>query len=356
MERTKPTGLANRGRKILFAVVAEYIASGQPVGSRTLARKYVSDLSPATIRNVLADLEEAGYLLQPHTSAGRVPSERALRAFIDALTDFEEIPHPQQREMVRRFEQIFTERQRAEADTLRETGAFLSELSGTAAVLTTSPIDTRQLSQLRFIVMKPSRLLAVLVFRDGTVENRFIDVEESVRESDLDRVHSLLSDVVEGRTLASLRELLSSRADDERVRVDELRRRAFDLGSRAVQDVAGRTEVVIEGGQRLVELPEYGDVDRLRQLLRALEDKNDLVELLDKTIEAGATTVYIGNESGESAGLGAANLSLVVAPYGDAAGRGTVGVLGPTRMDYAKMVPLVDAAAAALTAAIKKTK
>jgi heat-inducible transcriptional repressor len=353
---TKETGLPHRSRKILFAVVAEYIATGQPVGSRTLSRKYVSDLSPATIRNVLADLEDAGYLLQPHTSAGRAPSERALRAFIDALTDFEDIPHAQQRDMVRRFEEIFTESERVRSDTLRETGAFLSELSGAAAVVTTSPTDTRQLGQLRFIVIKPKQLLAVLVFNDGTVENRFIDVDECVSEKDLTRVHDLLADVVEGRTLASLRELLSRRADDERVRVDELKRRAFELGSRAVQDVASRSELVIEGGQRLVEMPEYGDVERLRQLLRALEDRNNLLALLDKTMEAGATKVFIGNESGENCELGAANLSLVCAPYGTERGQGTVGVLGPTRMDYAKMVPLVDAAAAAMTAAIKKSK
>jgi heat-inducible transcriptional repressor len=349
----KPTGLANRNRKILFAMVAEYIATGQPVGSRTLSRKYVSDLSPATIRNVLSDLEESGFLLQPHASAGRIPSERALRAFIDALTDFEDIPPGQQREMVERFEEIFTEH---ESDTLRETGAFLSELSGAAAIVTTAPSDARQLSQLRFIVTRPKQLLAVLVFSDGTVENRFIAVDTTVSESDLTRIHNLLSDVVEGRSLGSLRELLSRRADDARVTVDELRCRAFDLGSRALHEIECRTEIVIEGGQRLADLPEYGDVVRLRQLIRALEERNNLLQLLDKTIHAGATTVYIGSEAGEAAELGAANLSLVCAPYGAEGGRGTVGVLGPTRMDYAKMVPLVDATAAAMTAALKRSK
>ncbi|MBM4377333.1 MAG: heat-inducible transcription repressor HrcA [Deltaproteobacteria bacterium] len=351
MSRTN--GLAHRSRKILFGLVAEYIATGEPVGSRTLSRKYVSDLSPATIRNVLSDLEETGFLLQPHASAGRIPSERALRAFIDALTDFEDVSSAQQREMVVRFEEIFSEHQE---NSLRETGAFLSELSGAAAIVTTTPTDSRKLLQLRFIPTRPGQVLAVLVFHDGSVENRFIDVDEPVREHDLMRIHELFADVVEGRTLASLRELLSRRAQDERVRVDELRRTAFELGSRAVQDIAARTEIVIEGGQRLAGLPEYGDVERLRMLIRALEDRAHLLSLLDRTIEAGATIVHIGNEAGDSADLGAANLSLVSAPYGADGSRGTVGVLGPTRMDYAKVVPLVDAAAAAMTAAIKKTQ
>ena len=350
---SKPTGLASRSRKILFALVAEYIATGEPVGSRTLSRKYVSELSPATIRNVLSDLEEGGYLLQPHASAGRVPSERALRTFIDALTHFEDVSNAQQREMVARFEEIFTEH---ESDSLRETGAFLSELSGAAAIVTTTPADSRKLTQLRFITIRANQVLAVLIFHDATVENRFIDVDERFSDSDLNRIHELLGDVVEGRTLTSLRELLSRRADDERVRVDEMRRRAFDLGRRAVEVVGTRTELVIEGGQRLVELPEYADVERLRQLIRALDDRTQLIALLDRTMSAGAPTVHIGNEGGDTADLGAAHLSLVSAHYGADGTFGTVGVLGPTRMDYAKVVPLVEAAAAAMTAAIKKTQ
>ena len=350
---SKPTGLASRSRKILFALVAEYIATGEPVGSRTLARKYVSDLSPATIRNVLSDLEEGGYLLQPHASAGRIPSDRALRTFIDALTDFEDVSNAQQREMVARFEEIFAEH---EGDSLRATGAFISELSGAAAIVTTTPADSRKLMQLRFIAIRATQVLAVLVFHDGTVENRFIPVEGELSDSELTRIHELLGDVVDGRTLGSLRELLSRREKDERVQVDELRRRAFDLGRRAVEQLGPRTELIIAGGQRLVDLPEYADVDRLRLLIRALEDRTQLIVLLDRTMSAGATLIHIGNEDGDTAELGAANLSLVSAPYGADGSFGTVGVLGPTRMDYARVVPLVDAAAAAMTAAIKKTQ
>lgn len=347
------TRLSARARKILFAAVTEYIASGAAVGSRTLARKYVQDLSPATIRNVLADLEEAGYLLQPHTSAGRVPTEAALRAFIDALTDFQEIPTEQRQRMRLRLAEIFESRMGGEG-ALRSAGQLLSDMSGAAAVVAVSAVASRKLTQLRFIVTKPNQLLAVLVFSDGLVENRFITVDKPVSEAELVAVHNLLADVVEGRTLGALRDLFARRLADQKSELDDLRLSAFELGRRAVLEVARASGgVVIEGSTRLMELPEYADVDRLKKLVHALQEREHLVQLLDQTIDAGVVTVYIGSESGEE--LGGASLSLVAAPFGNPdEGAGTVGVLGPTRMDYARVMPLVDATAAAITAALKK--
>lgn len=345
--------LSARARKILFSTVTEYIATGQPVGSRTLARKYAIDLSSATIRNVLADLEDSGLLRQPHTSAGRIPTEPALRSFIGALTEFQEVPQTERMQLHERLEEIFTPKIEGASQVLRRTGKLVSELSGAAAIVASSVTDTRKLAQLRFINTRPDQVLAVLVFSDGMVENRFIRVDASVDENDLLRIHNLLADVVAGRTLADLCELFKHRLTDERVAVDELRRQAFKLADRALGDLSVGTEaVVIEGRARLMDMPEYGDVDRLKKLLLVLEDREHLVDLLDKTLEAGVVTVYIGSETDE---LGDAELSLVAAPYGDPdSGVGTVGVLGPTRMDYAKMLPLVDATAAAITEVLKK--
>jgi heat-inducible transcriptional repressor len=347
--------LTARSRKILFALVTEYISTGEPVGSRTMSRKYGLDLSPATIRNVLADLEEAGLLHQPHTSAGRVPTDRALRLFIEALTEFQEIPHATKLQMRDRLRVIFDESEVSHDDALRQAGRFLSELAGAAAVIAPSPADTKKLLQLRFIEIKADQLLAVLVFADGFVENRYLRHETPIAREDLERVHNLLNDVVEGRTLGDLRTLLARRLDDERSELDRLRRQAFDLAHQAVSDLTrSGDDVMIEGRARLMDLPEYTDADRLKRLVRALEDREHLVGMLDRTIEAGVVTVFIGNEAGE---LADADLSLVVAPFGaeDHSG-GTVGVLGPTRMDYTRMLPLVDAAAAALTAAMRKGK
>lgn len=346
------SGLNARSRKILFAVVTEYIATGNPVGSRTLSRKYGLDLSPATIRNVLADLEDAALLRQPHTSAGRVPTDRALRAFIEALTEFHQIPHATKKEMRARLDVIFSEDDVSRDDALRQAGKLLSNLAGAAALIAPTPVTSRKLLQLRFMAITPGRLLAVLVFSDGVVENRYVD--SGVTGEDLNRIQNLLADVVEGRTLGDVRALLASRLDDDRVEIDKLRRDAFELARRAVS-VVGRTadDLVITGSSRLIDLPEYADVERLKRLMLALDDREHLIELLDRTIDAGAVTVYVGQEGGE---LGDAQLSLVVAPFGDSAEGGGVGVLGPTRMDYARMLPLVEAAAAAMTAALKRGK
>lgn len=341
--------LSPRARKILFAVVTEFIGTGEPVGSRTLAKRYGLDLSAASIRNVLADLEEAGYLLQPHTSAGRIPTDRALRFFIDALMEMRTLTGAERATIGARFAEIYA----TSNEPLRAAGRYLSELSGAAAVVAAPRSEVRALSQLRFIPTKPGQLLAVLVFSDGAVENRFVSIEESViSETELTRIHNLLADVIEGRTLGEVRDFFARRLADERIAFDALRRRAFELGSKATIGVARKSEVLIEGHARLIDLPEYTDVSKLKKLMRALEEREELVELLDKTMGAGAVTVFVGSETGD---LGGGELSLVVAPYTER-GRvaGTVGVLGPTRMDYAKVMPLVDATAAAMSEAIGK--
>jgi heat-inducible transcriptional repressor len=342
--------LTNRTRKILLAVVTEFIATGTPVGSRTLAKKYGLDLSAASVRNVLADLEEAGYLKQPHTSAGRIPTDRALRLFIDTLTELRPLAPEEQARLGRRLSEIYA----VADDPMREAGRFLAELSGTAAVVAAPRTELRALSQLRFIPTRPGQLLAVLVFTDGTVENRFIQNDELPAEPELTRIHNLLADVIEGRTLGEVRDLFARRLANERLALDALRRRAFELGSLATADLNRRNEVVIEGQGLLIDMPEYADATRLKKLLRALTDREDLLTLLDKVIAAGGVTVFVGSEAGE---LGEGDLSLVVAPYTER-GRvaGTVGVLGPTRMDYAKVLPLVDATATAMSEALGGTK
>ena len=340
--------LSPRARSILFAVVTEYIDSGDPVGSRTLARRHGIDLSAASIRNVLSDLEEAGYLLQPHTSAGRVPTDRAIRHFIDTLIQLRDVPMPDRARLDARVAEIYSRSD----NPLRESGRLLSEMSGAAAVVGGRRKTTRTLSHMRFIPTRKDQLLAVLVFQDGSVENRFIVVDVAISESELTRVHNLLADVIEGRTLGEVRDLFERRLADDQMLLDALRRRAFDLGHRAVAGDSPAGEVVIEGQARLMDLPEYADHSKLKKLVVALEEREELLALLDKTLTTGAVTVFVGSETGE---IGDGQLSFVVAPYrenGEPAG--AVGVLGPTRMDYAKVVPLVDATAAAMTDAITR--
>jgi cAMP-dependent protein kinase regulator len=338
--------LSQRARKILYATITEFIATGEPVGSRTLAKKYGLDLSAASIRNVLADLEEGGYLQQPHTSAGRIPTDKAIRYFIDTLMQLQSLTNDDVRALEGRFHEF-----RARGDLLVNSGQILSELTGTTAVVATSRPEGRTLRQLRFITIRGGELLAVLVMSDDSVENRFLSVEAQLSEGDLQRIHELLNDAIEGRTLSQVRELCASRLADERVAYNTVRRQAFEMGLLAVDGV-GRAELLIAGQARLLEHPEMASVERLRDLVRALSDHELLLDLLDRTVTARRTSVLVGREVG---GLAGGALSVVAAPYlenGHVAG--AIGVLGVVRMDYARVVPVVSATARAVSEAIER--
>jgi heat-inducible transcriptional repressor len=334
--------LSPRARKILFAVVNEYIETGLPVGSRTLSKNHGVDLSAASIRSVLADLDDAGFLMQPHTSAGRVPTDRAIRLFIDTLMQAQVVPVEQRADLEARVAAIYARSD----DPRRDSGRLLSELSGGAAVIAPPRARTRTLDQLRFMPTRRDQLLAVLLFQDGTVENRFLVIDRPIASSELERIHNLLADVVEGRTLGEVRELFMRRLADERSELDALRKRAFELGEQATQLEDKPQDFLIEGQLRLLERAEYADGAMMKRLVLALEEREEILELLDKMLEGGAATVFLGSEAGD---LGSAQLSLVAAPYSENGQPGAVGVLGPTRMDYAKVVPIVGAAAAAMS-------
>jgi heat-inducible transcriptional repressor len=346
MSRTSASDLSQRARQVLYAVVIEFVETGQPVGSRTLSKMAGFELSPASIRNVLSDLEEAGYLAQPHASAGRIPTDKAFRLYIDALMERRE-PSPGDAARIRSgFEAM-----EPGADVMRETGKILSELTGTAAVVVSQRAESLSLKHLRFIRTNPDELLAVLVMSNGSVQNRFL--HWNVTEADLQRIHNVMDDVTEGRTLGELRDLFARRLASERVQNDDLRRQAFQLGEAALSDAPYRAaSVVIEGQSKLLDQPEFADAAGVKQVVAVLDERQRLVELLDATIEANGTTVVVGREAGE---LGGGQLSIVGATYTDhGRSAGTVGVIGPTRMDYPKVVPLVAATAHAMSAFIDR--
>lgn len=333
---------------MLYHCVSEYVATGEPVGSRTLAKKSGLDLSPASIRNVLSDLEESGYLRQPHASAGRVPTDRAFRLFIDALMHVRALTVEEWSTIRETYSSL-----EPGQNVMRETGKLLSALTGTAAVVVAPRPETLVLKQLRFLRTGPSEVLAVLVMKNGTVQNRFLAAQ--VTESDLQRIHNLLDDVVEGRTIGDLRDLLERRLQSDRVQHDELRRRAFELGGAAVEQAAGsEADLVIEGQELLLEKPEFYDASQVRRLVTALDAREKLIKLLDLAMGTKGGHVAIGDETGD---LGGGQLAIVGAPYtshGQSAG--TVGVIGPTRMDYARVLPLVAATASAMSEFLERTE
>jgi heat-inducible transcriptional repressor len=326
-------------------VVSEFIATGEPVGSRTLTKKYGFSLSPATIRNVLADLEDAGYLVQPHTSAGRLPTHAAFRLFVDALMRIRRLPDGDATRISEWLEDL-----RPDADIPRETGKLLSGLSGAPAVVLRSRAETRTLRKVRFIPTRPGEMLAVAVFHDGTVENRFLRVDAPVSEAELERIHHMLEDVAEGRTLQALRDAIFQSMSEQR---DELRA-LHQLGHALIRSVAEgvprAADVVIEGQTLL--LDQAGTASHLRELFLALEDRERLVGLLDRALASERVQVFLGEETTSAVGY---PVSLVAARYQEGGEPGgAVGVIGPTRMDYPLVVPLVAAAAEAMSTAIAR--
>ncbi len=343
------TGLSRRERAILSAVVTEFTATGEPVASRTLAKKYGLDLSPATIRNVLADLEEAGYLTQPHSSAGRLPTEAAFRLFIDALLRLRQISVDDASKIAGWFGEL-----PPGADIFRGAGRLLSDMTGAAAVLVRSRVPERTLSTMRFLRTRPGELLGVIVLSDGTVENRFIQVEVAPTDRELERLHNMLEEVVDGRTLSVVRDYFAGEVNERRDELSNLRRMGVSLLEAAIDAPDQRPHVIIEGRARLLANPEFDTTERLRDVIRALEERERLVELLDRTIETDHVQVLLGGETERRVGV---PVSVVSAPY-QADGRpgGAVGVIGPVAMDFPAVIPVVQATAEAMSAALSRPR
>lgn len=343
------TTLSSRARSVLYAVVSEFIRTGEPVGSRTLTKKYRFELSPATIRNVLADLEDMGYLMQPHTSAGRVPTQSAFRLFIDALMKTQQLSPEAAAKIASWLDEVAPGQ-----DVLRSTGKLLSELTGVPAIVARVPEKDRTVLRIRFIPTRPHEVLSVVVFSDGSVENRFIRVEQPIQERELVRLHELLERVVDGHTLNEIRAHIAQARDENREEVARL-----ELAERKLMDglLASRgpvSQVVVEGQSRLLEHPELTSGLELRSLMSALEDHERLVTMLDRTMTANHVQVFLGGELGTEAGV--STLSLIAAPFRSREGEtaGAIGVLGPARMDYPVVVPLVGATADAVGAALSR--
>ena len=328
--------LSFRARKILYACVTEYIATGEPVGSRKLSRRYGLNLSPASIRNVLSDLEEAGFLAQPHTSAGRIPTDAGFRVFVDALVQMREVTAEDRAAIVTRMQKL----KPGEDDVMRETGRLLSALTRAATVLSPPRPEEERLAQLRFVPLREGQVLAVIVTKSGVVQNRVVRTGDRIDVSELEQLHNLLAQLVENRTLSQVRDRLAEEMAHERDQYDALRQTAQQFVEAALSGKGDVPEVLIEGQKLLFDRPEFTDAEKIRAYLRTFEERERLLILLDRTLASGGVQVLIGAET-ELSDL--SDISLVSANYGPpGSSKGALGVIGPTRMDYAKVVPLVE--------------
>lgn len=334
--------LAHRARKILYALVTEYIATGEPVGSRTLSKRYGLNLSAATIRNELTDLEELGCVSQPHTSAGRVPTELGFRVFIDALAQMRDVSERDRAAVLRRMSQL----RPGVDDVLREAARTLASLSGAAAVVTRRA-DLEAIAHLRFMPLGERRLLVVLVLQSGAVHNRVVETREPLSSDELERVHNYLAELTsrprpDGEappSLADLRSALAEIVARERDAYDGLRRRARDLVEAASDAARDESTLVIEGQGALFDRREFEDPEKIRRFLRTFEERERLLELLDRVIAAGGVQVLVGSETALEPVDDVGVISTSYRAHGVASG--TLGLIGPSRLDYAKLMPLV---------------
>jgi heat-inducible transcriptional repressor len=301
----------------------------------------------------LADLEDLGYLMQPHTSAGRVPTEAAFRLFIDALMKTQQLSPEAAAKIATWLDEVAAGGDR---DVLRSTGRLLSDLTGVPAIVARVPGRDRTVLRIRFIPTRPHEVLSVVVFSDGSVENRFIRVEQAIGERDLERLHDLIERVAMGHGLAEIRAHFAQMRDDSREEIARLELAEQKLVDGALAPRGQVSEVVVEGQSRLLERPELTSGVVLKDLLSALEDHERLVTMLDRTMAANHVQVFLGGELGAEGTTG--TLSLIAAPFraSDGETAGAVGVLGPARMDYPVVVPLVGATAEAVGAALSRTE
>jgi heat-inducible transcriptional repressor len=333
-----------RARQLLRTLIARYIRNGEPVGSQTLARHAGLDVSPATIRNILADLEDVGLLSAPHTSAGRIPTVQGYRLFVDSLLQVSPLPEGE----VARLREELPARSGTQA-LLGSASELLSAMTRFVGVVGMPRREQFVFRRIEFVAIDESRVLAILVFADGDVQNRIIQARRPFEPGELERVANYLNSGFAGRPLAEIRAIM---LHEMRTAQDELHRlmgRSIEVAEQAL--APGDDDMLVAGQTRLMGVQEFADVDRLRELFDAFSRKREILQLLERTAQAPGIRIFIGEETGLAPLDG---ISLVTAPY-MAGGQvlGVLGVIGPTRMAYERVIPIVQAAADVLGDALQ---
>jgi heat-inducible transcriptional repressor len=329
------TEMNERSREIFRLIVDGYVQTGEPIGSRTLSRLLAQNLSPATIRNVMADLEEAGLLYAPHTSAGRLPTEAGLRLFVHGFLELGNLAEDERQNI----ESLCRTRGKSLAQALEEATSALSGLSHCAGVVVV-PKQDRPLKHIEFVHLGPGRALVVLVTEDGLVENRVIEVPHGLPPSTLIAAANYLNARLIGRTIEEAR---ADIADDVGLQreLDEVTSRVVAAGI-ASWAGDGESALIVRGQANLLEdVTALADLERLRSLFEMLETKETVLRLLDASRQAEGVQIFIGAESHL---FGVAGCSLIIAPYQNSREQivGAIGVIGPTRINYARIIPMVD--------------
>ena len=347
-KNTASTGLNDRAQVLLRVLIEKYINEGTPVGSKALARDSGLQLSPATIRNVLAELENAGLIRSPHTSAGRVPTDRGYRLFVDSMVQVQ----PLQQNLIETLKIQLTRDQNSN-DVVASATDVLSEATQMASIVMLPRRDQQAFRQIEFLPLSDKRILAITIINECEVENRILHVERAYSQDELLRVSNFLNAAFAGRDVNSVRTNLVEELQKARQDVYEFMGQVVDMAERLFPEKAA-TDLMVKGEANLLSFGETTDMEKLKLLFEAFRHKRDILELLDQSMAAQCMQIYIGAETGRQV---LQDYSVVTSPYEvDGQIAGVLGVVGPTRMQYERVIPMVDITAKLLGSALQFQK
>lgn len=346
--------LNTRSQDIFRKLVERYLDTGSPVGSRDLSRLLESGLSPASVRNVMADLEDLGLIAAPHTSAGRAPTQQGLRFFVDAMLEVGAVDEREREQIARQIEH---QAEGELGDMLEEASTLLSGLSHGAGLVIARK-DDMVLKHIEFLRLDRATAMAILVGQDGQVENRIVPLPPGLTASTLTQASNYLAGIAVGRTVSEARAAVIARRADQRAELDELTGRLVEDGLATLSSGAGPAEptVIVRGRANLIDdAMASGDLDRVRRLFDDIESKDGLIALLGDAEQAQGVRIFIGSENKLFSLSGS---SVILSPYKDANEKviGVIGVIGPTRLNYARIVPVVDYTAQVISKMMSRKK
>ncbi len=334
--------LDSRAREVLREIIVQHVATGEAISSRSLAKSGRFQLSPASLRNVMADLEDHGYLQQPHTSAGRIPTDRGYRFFIDHLMR-SRVLTSRQRETIDEGVQNANEID----EVLQSTSRLLSDLSDQVGVVFMPTLLQFAIRSMDFVLVAENKIMCIIVGTNGVVVNKVVESRRAFAREELEKISRYITVEFNGMTLDAIRRRLIHIAEEERAQHDEILQKTIALGIVAVNDVAPvEHELYVEGATSMLMKPEYADAASMRKTMLALQEREKLVELLNSCLTEDALQIIIGSETDFTQ---VHNFSIVARRYGSHAPLGMVGIIGPMRMEYARMAPLVDYLSRALS-------
>jgi heat-inducible transcriptional repressor len=344
-------GLNERAQLLLKALIENYIRDGQPVGSRTLSRDSGLSLSSATIRNVMADLEDLGLVASPHTSAGRIPTDKGYRLFVDTLLKLKPLRH----EEIEEIERLLRSDAANGRSLVQTVSQMLSNVTHMAGLVTLPNPNYVALSQIEFIALSENRALAIMVMSNREVQNRVVQLDRYYSTEELRRAANYLNEAFAGRSLPDVRAELVGQLQETRQHMNQLMQDAIQMAQKVFDAKPDEgVEYVIAGETNLMGFAELSNVDRLRRLFEAFNEKHDILRLLDSCLRADGIQIFIGQESGYRI---LDDISVVTAPYTlDNRVVGVLGIIGPTRMAYERVIPIVDLTAKLLGSALNARK